>query len=339
MNILIICLLFGIITCLLTIISRVLLLRFNIVDIPKSRGMHKMPIPRGGGISIIISVSLYLIFFDNNNLISQSNHIYGLLVGIGLLGFIDDLKDINFKYRLILQFSFSVIIICLFSIINVYSYLDIKILILLNLILVIYFVWQINLFNFMDGINGIASIQAILFFLSMSVIAFINGYDYFVQKYLIFAFILFGFLPQNFPKARIFLGDGGSYFLGAFIAFSTIESLYIDEKFFCMSIILMASFYLDSTITLLSRIIQKKEFFEAHKEHLYQLMTRLNKSHSVTVLFLFIFNVVIATIGYLFIYILDVKIFIFLISYLSLLSILYLLFKRNLHYKVIQKNL
>ena len=117
----------------------------------------------------------------------------------------------------------------------------------------------------------------------------------------------------------------GSYFLGAFIAFSTIETLYIDENFF-MSIILMSTFYLDSTITLLSRIIQKK-FFEAHKEHLYQLMTRLNKSHSATVLFFFIFNIVIAAIGYLFIYILDVKTFIFLISYLFLLSIIYLLFK------------
>ena len=90
----------------------------------------------------------------------------------------------------------------------------IKILILLNLILVIYFVWQINLFNFMDGINGISSIQAILFFLSMSIMAFINEYDYFVQKYLIFAFISFGFLPHNFPKPRIFLGDGEVIFLG-----------------------------------------------------------------------------------------------------------------------------
>lgn len=339
MNIIILCTLFGIMTYLLTNISRVLLLRFNIVDIPKSRGMHKMPIPRGGGISIIISASLYLIFFDDNNLIFHSTYIYGLLVGIGLLGFLDDLKDINFKYRLILQFSVSVIIVSLFSLISIYASMDIKILILLNLILVIYFVWQINLFNFMDGINGISSIQAILFFLSMSIMAFINEYDYFVQKYLIFAFISFGFLPHNFPKPRIFLGDGGSYFLGAFIAFSTIESLYIDEKFFCMSIILMATFYLDSTITLLSRIIQRKKFFEAHKEHLYQLMTRLNKSHSATVLYFFIFNVVIATIGYLFVYILDVKTFIFLISYLSLLSIIYLLFKSNLYSKVLQKNL
>ena len=79
-------------------------MKFNIVDIPKSRGMHKMPIPRGGGISIIISASLYLIFFDDNNLIFHSTYIYGLLVGIGLLGFLDDLKDINFKYRLICLF-------------------------------------------------------------------------------------------------------------------------------------------------------------------------------------------------------------------------------------------
>ena len=62
MNIIILCTLFGIMTYLLTNISRALLMKFNIVDIPKSRGMHKMPIPRGGGISIIISASLYLIF-------------------------------------------------------------------------------------------------------------------------------------------------------------------------------------------------------------------------------------------------------------------------------------
>ena len=326
-------------TYLLANISRGLLYRFNVVDIPKLRGMHKMPIPRGGGISIIISASLYLIFFDDNNLISNSTYIYGLLIGIGLLGFFDDLKDINFKYRLVLQFFVSVIIISLFSLTSIYASMDIKILILLNLILVIYFVWQINLFNFMDGINGIGSIQAILFFLLMSLIAFVNGYDYFFIKYLIFAFISIGFLPHNFPKASIFLGDGGSYFLGALIAFSTIESLYVDERFFSMSIILMATFYLDSTITLLTRIINRKKFFEAHKEHLYQLMTRLNDSHSVTVLFFSIFSIVIAAIGYLFIYILDVKTFIFVISYLFLLSIIYVLFKNNLYSKVLQKNL
>ena len=148
-----------------------------------------MPIPRGGGISIIISASLYLIFFDDNNLISNSTYIYGLLIGIGLLGFFDDLKDINFKYRLVLQFFVSVIIISLFSLTSIYASMDIKILILLNLILVIYFVWQINLFNFMDGINGIGSIQAILFFLLMSLIAFVNGYDYFFHK--IFDFCIY----------------------------------------------------------------------------------------------------------------------------------------------------
>jgi Fuc2NAc and GlcNAc transferase len=232
-------------------ISLYLLNKFKIVDIPNPRGMHHKPIPRGGGISILISLIIYFVFIHNS--FSFNDHIYAYisLVCISILGFIDDLKSINFKIRLIFQFIFSILIIYSFSLDSLYELFDTNLLLVVYLILIIFIVWQINLFNFMDGINGICTIQAILFFLLMSLITFFNEHYYFTQKYLIFGCILVGFLPLNFPKALVFLGDCGSYLLGALIAYSTIEVLYLGVEFFLIGIILMSAFYLDATITLL----------------------------------------------------------------------------------------
>lgn len=330
---------FMILTFVLSKISLYLLHKFKIVDIPNPRGMHLKPIPRGGGISILISLIIYFVFIHGS--FSFNNYIYAYisLVCISILGFIDDLKSINFKIRLILQFIFSILIIHSFSLDSLYELIDPNLLLVMYLILIIFIVWQINLFNFMDGINGICTLQAILFFLLMSLITFSNEHYYFSQKYLIFGCIFIGFLPLNFPKALVFLGDCGSYLLGALIAYSTIEVLYLGVEFFLIGIILMSTFYLDATITLLLRMIRGEKFFDAHKEHLYQLMTRLSKSHSKTVIFFVIINIAVTSIAYLYIFILKVNPIFFSIIIFCILFVCYILFKKKIYREVLQKNL
>ena len=131
---------FMILTFVLSKISLYLLHKFKIVDIPNPRGMHLKPIPRGGGISILISLIIYFVFIHGS--FSFNNYIYAYisLVCISILGFIDDLKSINFKIRLILQFIFSILIIHSFSLDSLYELIDPNLLLVMYLILIIFIV-------------------------------------------------------------------------------------------------------------------------------------------------------------------------------------------------------
>jgi Fuc2NAc and GlcNAc transferase len=266
----------------LTFLIKKLAEKHGIIDIPNHRSAHKTPIPRGGGLAIVLSVSVSLVvLWHSGNLLA---HQFIALIGAGSLvaiaGFLDDKFSLSPINRLIIQFvaagwglfwlgGFPQIHLGLFRIDN---------LIALNVIGIFFLVWLTNLYNFMDGINGIAGLQAVSVCLFMSLVYYLATGSIAPLPVLI-ALASAGFLYWNFPNAKIFMGDVGSGYLGLIIGLISIQQAYESPQLLFSSLILMGVFVVDSSYTLVSRAIQGKKIYQAHSSHAYQHLAR-KKSHT-----------------------------------------------------------
>lgn len=149
----------------------------------------------------------------------------------------------------------------------------------------LWLVWVVNLYNFMDGINGIATLSGIVL---AGFLAFWSGEGNLVGAAflsLMLAGSLAGFLPFNWPKALIFMGDAGSLFLGAFFGIMPLVLAKALPAFgFPEACAVIAMFLADSTVTLIYRMCKGERFTEAHRSHAYQRLAQSRKSHIGTAL-------------------------------------------------------
>jgi Fuc2NAc and GlcNAc transferase len=277
-------LLFFILSFTLTACIKYFLKKFKVLDFPNERGMHRSIVPRGGGLAIVFSLILFFVL----NFYSSSNtdlyyHLTLFILIFAAIGFLDDLFSISYKPRLLVQFIGTIYLIFLSSLADISPSAEVFFIsgFALKFTLVILFVWFINLFNFMDGIDGLATTQAICFFLCSAFLLSKYEYQYPVQDFLIYISILCGFLLWNFHKAKIFLGDVGSTTLSILIGIYILYFLGIDSKLFYAGIILMALFIVDATYTLIIRIFRNQSFHSAHNSHAYQNFARKLNSHSL----------------------------------------------------------
>ena len=268
----------------------------SLLDKPNIRSSHKMKTPIGGGLGVFITFTLILVFFFFNGYISL-DYFLAFLSGsilVSVIGFLDDLYDLASSLRLITHFlacMLSLYFIGGFSSIEIYgAYIELGL--FGNLLALFFLVWMINLYNFMDGINGIAGIEAVtvnfgaalLFFLIDS--AFLNWY-----LPLFLGFSCLGFLFWNFPNAKIFLGDIGSGFLGFIVGlFAIVSSVENFDNFYAW-IILLAVFISDATFTLIYRIYNREKFYLPHNNHVYQLLANKYSSHKIVSISIMFINI------------------------------------------------
>lgn len=250
------------------------------LDIPNDRSSHRIPTPRGGGLSFVIIYLIGLAIFFDLEAISTSTYI-GLsipLIMVGGIGYIDDKGHVPAKWRLLIHFlsaSITAYILTPFTIPDTPPYYCVIVLILCT----IYLAWLINLFNFMDGIDGIAAAEALTVILAMIIIHIsISSYDT-VAILIFLAGAVSGFLFFNISPAKIFMGDIGSGSLGIMLGGLTLYSLLSSSEIFIAWNIMMAAFITDATLTLLKRLINREKIFEAHNNHMYQRASRYFNSH------------------------------------------------------------
>lgn len=260
-------------SCFLTYLIRRYALKKSLIDIPNARSSHSIPTPRGGGLSVVI------VFLA----IALGLGIDYKIIGAGLLvagiGFWDDHQHIPARWRLLVHFGASALALYsvsklplipffAFSLENDY---------ILAIIYIFGLVWLLNLYNFMDGIDGIASVEAITIALSAAALLFIHGQGQSVSFLLwIFASTIAGFLVWNFPAAKIFMGDACSGFLGfslGICALITSSGNYPLINIWSW-LILLGVFITDATFTLIKRILNKEVWYEAHASHAYQHYAR-----------------------------------------------------------------
>jgi len=289
--------LFFILSFVLTYIVRQHALKQNIIDIPNERSSHSNPTPRGGGLAIVISFYLALIVIYYLGIINSSVF-YGLLglASIALIGFIDDHNHIAARYRLLVHFSAAAWACYWLGVIPWGDDQNIFMLSLLWGISLFYLVWLLNLYNFMDGIDGIATIEGITVIASAALLLFFSSSQTVtaglpVELLLTLVAILFGFLLWNWPPAKIFMGDVGSAFLGILIAAFSLITANNGSLDFLIWIILLAVFISDATYTLLARLFRGEKVYEAHCSHTYQILSR-RFGHKAVTLGILVINLV-----------------------------------------------
>ena len=138
----------------------------------------------------------------------------------------------------------------------------------------IYLVWMLNLYNFMDGIDGIASVEAICACLGACLLYWLGGFENLILAPLVLAMAVAGFLYWNFPPARIFMGDAGSGFLGIILGMLSLQAAWSSPKLLWVWLILLGVFIVDATLTLLRRLLRGDKVYEAHRSHAYQFASR-----------------------------------------------------------------
>lgn len=262
------------ISFLMTAAVRRYALQNSLMDMPNDRSSHTVPTPRGGGIAIVFSflATLPLLAFLD---VLPWSLMWGLLgagAWIAVVGFLDDHGHIPARWRLLAHFIGAgwalawvgglppvVVFGCSFTL----GWLG-------YVLAAFYLVWLLNLYNFMDGIDGIASVEAISVCLGGALIYVLLGASAAVVAPLLLAVAVAGFLLWNLPPARIFMGDAGSGFLGITLGVLSLQASWIAPQLLWSWLILLGVFIVDATWTLFRRVLRGDKVYEAHRSHAYQ---------------------------------------------------------------------
>ncbi len=248
-----------------------LLPRLHIVDMPSERSNHASPVPRGGGLAVIIPAIGFLIVGG-----THAGPIFGALALL-MVSFLDDRSGMSVKIRLGVQAFAVALALTDFHYGLVFQgllpwWLD-------RLMIGIIWLWFINLYNFMDGIDEITSMQTITMTAGL---VFLTITEPTVKNFLsvdgaILGGAILGFWFFNRHPARIFLGDSGSVPLGYLVGFLLL--VLAAEGQWQAALILPAYYLCDATLTLARRVLAGRKIWEAHSEHAYQRAVRGGRRH------------------------------------------------------------
>lgn len=287
------------ISLVLTGLVRICLLRKAILDIPNERSSHTQPTPRGGGIAMAIAFFIGVGWLVWQNLITPG--LAEALVGGGILiavtGCWDDLKSLSASVRILLHFLAAIwALYCLggFPILELGAW-EIHVGWMGSILAAIIIVWLINLYNFMDGIDGLAGSEALFVSVVGGLGLYTLGFGDVALVCFFLAAAVLGFLIWNWPPAKIFLGDVGSGLLGyifAVLAIATANQHHLPIIFW---LTLLAIFLFDATFTLLHRMLNGERWYAAHRQHIYQRLVKHGASHAKVTLGITLVNIVLLT--------------------------------------------
>lgn len=258
-------------------------LRNHWLDHPNQRSSHSIPTPRGGGLAIIAAFLLSLGYLVLSDHLSADAFLafFGGGTLVASIGYWDDRHDLSAKARLLGHFTAAAwAVICIGGI----PHLDMGFATLEwgfmgNIVSVLGIVWLLNLYNFMDGIDGIAASEAVFAAGVGGLLLLSAGAEGLALTSLALAAACSGFLFWNWPPAKIFMGDVGSGFLGYSLAVLLIISDRETRVSLWVWVLLLSVFAVDSTVTLLRRLLRGEKVYEAHRSHAYQHATTIYGSH------------------------------------------------------------
>ena len=265
---------------LLTGLIRYYALNRNVMDIPNPRSSHSVPTPRGGGLAIVVTFLAALVVLLISQRLSAA-HFAALSSAalVAVIGFCDDHAHVAARWRLLVHFTAAMLALWFLGgmpALWLPSPLDELLrrqslhLDWLGYVLALpMLVWSLNLFNFMDGTDGIAASEAVF------VCSALAGFLYFLDPSLFavavsLAAACLGFLIWNWPRAKIFMGDVGSGFLGLLLGVLILMAAQQAAVLLYCGLILFGVFVVDATYTLAIRFASGQKWYDAHCSHCYQ---------------------------------------------------------------------
>ena len=261
-------------------------LKRRLLDIPNDRSSHSIPKPRLGGAAITVSfyVTCATLLVAGFRPFADASILAGALGGgavIALSGLVDDLRGMDARLKLVVQFCAAGVAVASGIVLREFSIPligSIKLGAVAAPATLLWIVAIINFYNFIDGIDGLAAGIGLIASAFLYAIAGMTGAAPLQSLYAALAGSSFGFLRFNFPPARIFMGDMGSTFIGyTFAVLSVIAQGAGVPAFF--TLLLLAGAVGDVVLTLVRRVLKKEKLFSPHRTHYYQRLTSLGLSH------------------------------------------------------------
>jgi Fuc2NAc and GlcNAc transferase len=272
----------------LTAGARIAASRIGMLDIPNQRSSHTAPVPRGGGIAIVATFGAGILLLAATGSLDTP-----LLLALGpggaaiaLTGWLDDRGGVAPRVRVVVHLAAAAwAVACLGGLPTLrLGAAEFSLGLAGPVLAVLGIVWFLNLFNFMDGIDGIASSQAVVVSGVAGTIALLNGDPGIAAPYALVCGASGGFMIWNWPPARIFMGDVGSGFLGFVLAVLAVAGERAGSVPLAVWIVLVALFGFDATVTLVRRLIRRERVYEAHRNHAYQRAVLSGLSHRAVTL-------------------------------------------------------
>lgn len=268
-------------------IFKIIAHKFKLVDRPQNLSIHKYDVPTGAGIIFTIVLVFFYLFLKLNLIIEIENInfpnreyiLFFSVLGLGVISFYDDIKEVHPVYRLALHFVMALISLPLLSYYipnEIQTFIPLK---LVTITIIFFWVYLINIYNFLDGSNGYLTCNSLQFFVGFCLTyIFSDNLDF--NFYLSFLLILLSinYLIYNFPKAQIFMGDSGSITIGYIIGYFFFVLLFNSN--WAVGIALIIYPVLDVSLTIVRKMINKKYPWERLFDYFFlRALMAANKNH------------------------------------------------------------
>jgi UDP-N-acetylmuramyl pentapeptide phosphotransferase/UDP-N-acetylglucosamine-1-phosphate transferase len=259
-----------------------------ILDHPNPRSLHMTPVPRSGGIAILAGwlTSVLAGFTLLYAVGAGASWWVAAVLLVAVVSFADDRFGVAARYRFLVHLGAAgMLVVGGLSVRTlVLPGMNIALAALPDILLTLIFVvWMVNLYNFMDGMDGFAAGMAIFGFTTFGVLGLLSDHPSYAFVNLAVAAAVAGFLPFNFPPARIFMGDTGASTLGLLAAASMLWAGRHGVFPLWLGLLVFSPFVVDASVTLLRRALQGERLWEAHRSHYYQRLVQLGWGHRRTV--------------------------------------------------------
>ena len=261
----------------IVMLARVLAARHQVLDHPTDRGLHSAPIPRGGGIGIVLVVAAGLLFHGHSFVLPWC----AAALVIAVTGFFDDVRHLSTTVRLTIQLAAAIAACVAYGAFE--GLWRIPFGVAAAVLTIVWIVGFTNAFNFMDGSNGIAGMQAMIAGAAWAAIGHDHGNALLLDLGVLTAAASAGFLLHNWSPARIFMGDVGSTFLGFTLAVAGLWDAAVRRDALVPALVVWP-FLFDSVFTFLRRLRKRENVFAAHRSHLYQRLILSGWSHAAVAL-------------------------------------------------------
>lgn len=324
------------ITLVTTPFAKWLSAKVGAIDYPKDRGVHKKPMPRMGGVAIVLGflVTVLMVYFFDRSM--SPKQFVGFIVGAGIiavLGMIDDMKDLPAKLKFCVQIVAALIVI--------FSGTQIQIVLwpvtatLQKLSIPITLVWIVgvtNAVNLIDGLDGLAAGVTGIAALSLMVLCIMTGTTTAVVLTAALAGACLGFLPRNFNPAEIFMGDTGSTFLGFVLAVTSILGVFKGYALLALvvSIFCIGLPIFDTIFAMLRRMAKHQPIMQADRGHLHHKLIDHGFSQKKAVLIMYAISIFLGLLA-IFIAVKDSRIFV--VALLTVVVLCFIIYYFNAHIK------
>jgi len=267
--------------------------RYTLLDLPNDRSLHTTATPRVGGLAILAGLAGGIAISGLWGELPGAIWATIALAFVAAVSFADDFWRLPASLRLMAHLTAALLLVCVAG----YQPATVHLLPawtwtasawVIAVFCIFFTAWLVNLYNFMDGMDGFAGGMAVIGFSTLALLGWLGVSPDYAIAALSVAAAAGGFLPFNFPPARLFMGDVGSGSLGLLVALFLLWAEQAGLFPLWLGALVFSPFLVDATWTVIRRVTQGRKPWEAHREHFYQRLVQTGWSHRRTTLWAYI---------------------------------------------------